>query len=442
MELIGLLVFSISMALFGAYQTVPLTNIGPDMILPMRLRGGFRLGYTLGRIGDAVQLALPQEETDAVLSMSMSDLARVIGTPIPLATSVEQLTLAPARSWPTTTTEFTDMPTKTETLVIVIVTAPATEVSDSERAWEDRIRIQGILDAGEEVIRRMISSWPDPLMFAKAIAYTIYTSALLCVVGASFFITLSVYTVCRRAGLDFVTRATMANREIDSIFSESESQRSFLRERLAALNLRMTKEMDEATEMIATKKMEILTKLQLQETLLQEAVSKTSQVSKNLMRAAEKMEAQYIPFPRVDQLLGEHITEFKNTLDKTTLSLLSQTNNVVSLIPKFKKEYEKTVASLRKDNLGLLPEVFRQAKTALERDIARLHDESKGLPAISVLEDKAQRIKYQVGQTKDDLQIALRDNKTTVRQLPKMSRQLAEFQVSNIAAYQAFPFFH
>ena len=99
MELIGVLVLSISMALFGVYQMVPLTNIRPDMVLPMRLRGGFPLGYIFGRIGDTVQIAPPQEEADTALSTSMPVLDRAISTPVPISTCcLEQLILETVRN--------------------------------------------------------------------------------------------------------------------------------------------------------------------------------------------------------------------------------------------------------------------------------------------------------------------------------------------------------
>lgn len=59
MDPFGLFMFSMAMAILGIFHAIPFTAVHPANNFIERLQGGFRMGYVLGRIGEALDMIAP-----------------------------------------------------------------------------------------------------------------------------------------------------------------------------------------------------------------------------------------------------------------------------------------------------------------------------------------------------------------------------------------------
>ena len=78
----------------------------------------------------------------------------------------------------------------------------------------------------------------------QALVFSIYGSALLTVIGASFLILFSAYTVCRRSGLDFARKVETVNGNFEKILAEAALRGSLLVERIEGVSLQVEAELD------------------------------------------------------------------------------------------------------------------------------------------------------------------------------------------------------
>jgi hypothetical protein len=77
-----------------------------------------------------------------------------------------------------------------------------------------------------------------------------------------------------------------------------------------------------------------------------------------LLKAADAMHHEYMPFPTLDELLGNQITAVKDSLAEARRELLEEVSSFKNLIPDFTMEFESTVEDVRKEKLGSLPKIL------------------------------------------------------------------------------------
>lgn len=89
MDLLALSIFSIFMAIFGSYESVPLTAIHPAYDFPERFWGAFKLSWTMCQVGTVISMVFPPR----YLNGSLIDPGGFITT-LPSAAPTETITTA------------------------------------------------------------------------------------------------------------------------------------------------------------------------------------------------------------------------------------------------------------------------------------------------------------------------------------------------------------
>ncbi|KAL1959866.1 hypothetical protein VTO42DRAFT_1011 [Malbranchea cinnamomea] len=213
MDIVGLLMFSLSMAYLGLYQTVPFTEIRPTIDFPLRLRGAFRLGYGLGRLGQLLDMLFPPEEPEpmSTLPLWMFGLPSHFPTLTPEPVAVASVTQTHPQSAPGAPTA------ESTTIVIYQIVIMSLTGQESDR----------LADAETSI---------------AMLVFTICGGALLCVVGATFLILYVAFVVCRKSKLKVERKVEQTNEDIDLLLV---SLRTFTQKRRVNLQSTTAKSIQE-----------------------------------------------------------------------------------------------------------------------------------------------------------------------------------------------------
>ncbi|WEW60566.1 hypothetical protein PRK78_006053 [Emydomyces testavorans] len=417
------------MAFFGAYQTIPLTNIRPDVDFPFRLRGGLRLGYMLDRLAEVVNVIVPVERPME---------AYTIPSPVYIYTTAsstratsptyaaEPFLLASNATPSTTAASYTPA----ETSIFSSVTEMAKEVKLNVNGWIHRART-----FGARAVEWMAPSLPKPRPLFEVTLRLLLSCAATIVIGTTLIFLLTVSIVCKRIGADLIHKALMANEEIDSMIAETVRQRNFFREKLEAFDSRMIKSASQFEEKISEKEANLSNAFSSIDLLLDSANRRANYVTDAIIGAASQLERQYLPFPTKEDLVGDQLKLFKDSLKAVEEDLLGQVEAVKSLIPDFKKEYLETISELRKHHLGSWVKTFQSEKARLKKLVDRVREGTKETPSeeaieelISGLQSEFEGVERQVVATRNDIQKAGKLRDEVVTKIPSLEQRAQDLQ--------------
>lgn len=420
------------MALFGAYQSVPFTNIAPRFDFPTRLRGGFNFGVTFGRVGQLLDMVVPPEGPTTYSPDQ---------TPTPSSTSstVVQLLTCPATSMALVSVARPSATSPKPTSLPAAATAHATVVVTSiiEVHKGTQIRslpdwLLGIFDVvvlfvellGSFVVR-VRSSWPnDTRFFVYAFVFTVYGGAILVVLGASFFLVLSAYNVYRRSSEDFMQRVNVANGDIDNIIAEIAVQKTLLLERVKDCDQRVAKDLkvvvSELNTVCDNAKNRFYghsARCHRLEVRLDARIGALRELSVNLQDQVSR-------FPSRDDLLGDavkvcngYLARAKNEFDKEVASFKQ-------LVPEYREQFDETISSLQKTKLDFWTRALEEERGRLEQEVFDSRNLRARLPSLTHLQDGVGDAKREVSEVMAEMRAISDRNSRQVDDLRDQNKRL------------------
>ncbi|KAL2370382.1 hypothetical protein RJ035_006909 [Blastomyces gilchristii] len=386
MDIIGLVMFSISVALFGGFHKIPFTDIRPEHSFPRRLYGGFRSGYVFGKLGEVLDAILPEEQRMASqgsleLSAPANLTARKSSVALAQTTPTSTSTLPPVPMGPGNTPE----PTMTLSL------------TDSR----DLIEISHFPQAKRpgrfsEILRTLF--FASKIIFIQALVFIIHVSPVLLILRAACICFPFAYTLCKRVVLKLAGRGIRD--ELDDVFTDSELYWSLLLSKMELLKTSgETVALFQAADEALQQRMATTTRTfnQCSEEVLEECAL--------LKKAVHKMKSEYATWPTQDELLRDYIEKFKDSLTIAKDDLDNEIDRLKNLIPNFIEEFHNTVRRLDGNLLGSLPMVYLKERRLLESNIQTIRDAMNQLPYLKSLQNEAALAKEEM----EDIQTQMRN---------------------------------
>ncbi|KLJ05750.1 hypothetical protein EMPG_10790 [Blastomyces silverae] len=370
MDLIGLVMFSISVALFGGFQKIPFTNIRPEHSFPRRLYGGFRSGYVFGKLGEVLDIILPEEQLMASQeSLELSPLANLTACKSPVAlaqtTPTSTSTLAPVPMG----IGYTPEPTMTRSSIESRALIETSHFSQAER--KGRLL---------ELLRTFFLESRN--IFIQALVFIIHVSPVLLILCATRICFPFAYTLCKRVVLKPAGRGI--GDELDDVVADSELYRPLLLSKLELLKTSgETVALFQAADEALQERMAVITRTfnQCSEEVLEECAL--------LKKAVHKMKSEYATWPTQDELLHDYIKNFKDSLTIAKDDLDNEIDRLKNLIPNFTEEFHNTVRRLDGNLLGSLPMVYLKERRLLDSNIRTIREAMNQLPKLESLQNEA-----------------------------------------------------
>ena len=391
MDLIGLTFFSLALSLFGAFQSVPFTNIGPEVYFPERLLGSFRFGYVFGTIGELVEMVVPTEYSE--------DYPPPPGTPVEppiphLAALSMSLGLPPygtaglddgiGGKWidQSPMTDSPSVPIPTEIFVVVEenpATEPPAEMPESLGMEVVLVR-QVVLVEPTETYTAQSKPFPGPpVIDVNSFALFIYGSVVL-VLGSYFlFVMMVARTICRRSQAELARAADKANeevermnREVKAFMSEISGHKSRLQAKLEEIDNDLNKEIDNIIDTAVEKESRARARISHYEEMVEETCTRVAYERQLMADAVIPMLRQFLPLPSFKALLKEDLDPFRGLVTEATEEILTALTEAKGLVSNAKKEASQAVKAVKNDALGDVAEQFRAEKARLRTQLAVL----------------------------------------------------------------------
>ncbi|KKZ61706.1 hypothetical protein EMCG_03735 [[Emmonsia] crescens] len=406
MDLLGLVMFSISVALFGGFQKIPFTDIQPENSFPRRLYGGFTSGYVLGKLGEILDIVLPVEQPATVLTSIDRSLPTNLTVcsssapthPCPISTG----TLASTPMW----ADHTPEPTVARTF---IESQASIEMSDFPQVdgigWFSRLL---------EAPRTFLLGGSDSF---------IHAGTVLLVLGTACIYFLFAYAPCKGVVFNLAGRVRVAHDEIDKAVAESELQRSLLLSKIELLKASVeTLALFQATN----------------ETLQQRAATVASsfyQCSEEVLEECALLKtvvydikSECTTWPTRDELLHDYIKNFKDSLTAAKDDLDSEIDRLKNLIPNFTAEFHRTVKRLDGNMLGSLPMVYLRERQLLESNIQSIRDAMNKVPYLSSLQNEAALARAEMEDIQTRMRNMVANSREALRDTASMHKEIYELK--------------
>ncbi|OAX83859.1 hypothetical protein ACJ72_01789, partial [Emergomyces africanus] len=315
MDLLGLAMFSISVALFGGFHKILLTDIRPENSFLRRLYGGFRSGYVLGKLGEILDIVLPVEQPNTALenldrSLHINPTVYNSSMP-PLQTCpVPAGALSSAPMWPGHTPERTPA----RNFFVPRALAEILNFFSADRVlWFSRFL---------ETRRTFLLNSND--------TFILHVGTALLVLSVICIYSLFAITMCKLIRSNLVGRARAAFDEIDNVLTESELQRSLLLRRMEPLKTSVeTVALFQATAETLQQRVTAVASTfnQCSDELLEECAL--------LKKAVYEMRREYSTQPPRDDLFDDCIKIFKDSFTAVKIDIAGEIDQLKDLIPNY-----------------------------------------------------------------------------------------------------------
>ncbi|OJD25494.1 hypothetical protein ACJ73_03143 [Blastomyces percursus] len=429
MDLIGLVMFSVSVALFGAFHEIPFTDIRPERSFPRRLYGGFRSGYVFGMLGEVLDIILPEGQP-MVSQESLELLA-----PANLTACRSSVTLA--QTAPTSTSTLrpvpigagnTPEPTMTRSIIDSRALIEISHFSHAERTgWLLKI-LRAFFLASKNI-------------FIQTLVFIIHVSPVLLILRAVRICFPFAYNLYKWVVSKLVGRGILD--ELDDVVADSELYRSLLLSKMELLKISgETVALFQAADEAFQQRMATTTRTFNQRSgeVLEECAL--------LKKAVHKMKSEYATWPTQDELLRDYVKNFKDSLTIAKDDLDNEIDRLKNLIPNFTEEFHKTVIRLDGNLLGSLPMVYLKERRLLESNIQTMHEAMSQLPSLKSLQSEAALAKKEMEDIRTQMRNlvthgreALRDTACVFQEIDELKGKLRyledELALSRIALLSA-----
>ncbi|EER23322.1 hypothetical protein D8B26_001416 [Coccidioides posadasii str. Silveira] len=471
MELIGLFLFSVSVAFLGVFHTVPLTNIRPDADFALRLQSGFRMGYVLDRIGEVVDAVVPRHR-----------LMEPIATPTPeyIYTSISTHAAYPTCSVRPVTLASSQPASTLATSVIASFSSSGPNEKLSATAVSHPLPLARAINSAAETIEATVLDWVrdvwsfvtravkwitlsslDVQWHFKVTVFVFLGCTLVAITGTTVIVLLTVYSVCRQVGREFIRKAVADSNEVASMMEEIGQQKGMLLEKMDSFHKKVSESINHIERRVSEKESNI-------DVMLDYTKRRADQVTDSILDAVAKLERRYLPFPTKEDLLGDRLTMFHDTLNAAQKDLLAQVegvkldvlakayelksglstqandmrshlrvqaDEVKALVPEFKKELLKTTLELRGSHLGDWVELFEAEKARLKKMVAKIQTVAKGFPTqatadelIHTLKGEYHEFERKVAAAREDVHKAGQETENIVFQLPRLEQNVQQME--------------
>ncbi|PGH15990.1 hypothetical protein AJ80_05366 [Polytolypa hystricis UAMH7299] len=406
MDLFGLICFSISMAMIGNYHAIPFTSIQPGLDFPMRMFKGIQFGYLFGTIGEILDIYIPTElahaESNSLENTSLTNPS----TLSPLETfirnhSVPVSMVSPisSRSW---TTHTLTCPVPSSTLASGIwVSLTTTFLTTTDVPTAEVVTPLSEISDGPWQLHEGLHVLPsNRRTFIESILLAFYATRILVAMGVSFIILLSTYTLYEQARLDFFHVSSKAKTAMYTFMIEAGAQMSEMSNRLNGVKTEMDGSLDKLMAQIQEEKAAALQRIAESRELHEEALEQTRNDREYFAKLADQMWRDHLPLPSPQDLLKEHITGFKQSLVESKEELDQEIDRLGLAIPGLIKTCELTVADLKRDKLGNIPNAMDELKDDLLDELSYLRDLKDALPD---LKDLVRKVELETSDMEADL---------------------------------------
>ncbi|PGH15089.1 hypothetical protein AJ79_02615 [Helicocarpus griseus UAMH5409] len=415
MDLISLVVLSLSMALFGAFQKT-FANIRLDNDSTGRLQGH---GYTFGKFSEILNAYFPPKQpTLTILEHALPTDPPVRSSSITVAASVcskpnVTLASATARAGPAS------KPTAAQSLIALqkIVT------DDSDFSQDEG---PGLFSNLFETLISVLLV--DSEFFVRIFVFTLFASGMMLLLSSSCFFLLYAYTRCSRVWLEFSSKVDGAYGAIDRAIAEFELQRSLLQERLEQKRSLLQERLDSSD----AKMIEGLERIEKEMEVVNMDFNRTSkqvyEECARLKKAVLKMNEEHTPWPTRDDLLHKYITDFKESLTTSKAELDEEIERIQKLVPNFTAEFHRTVKRLNENTLGSLPKVYLEERAVLQANIRKIRETMNELPDLPTLQEEAAAARIEMEEIRSALEDIVRDSRRGLRDLPFIYKDINELK--------------
>ncbi|PGH05075.1 hypothetical protein GX51_03173 [Blastomyces parvus] len=409
MDLIGLVIFSISVALFGGFHKIPFTDIRPEHSFPRRLYGGFRSAYVFGKIGEVLDTVLPEEQpTVSQKSLELTTPANLPtgkpSVPLPQTTLVSTSTLAPVLKG----AGYTPEPTITRSLIesrALIETPHFPRVNSTRRLWE--------------TLRTFFLDSTN--IFIHALVFIIHVRPVLLILRAARNYFPFACTLCKRIVLKLAGRWTRD--KLDDVVADSELHRSLLLSKVESLKTSSeTVALFQAADEVLQQRVETITRTfnQCSEEVLAECAV--------LKKAIHKIKSEFTTWPTQDELLHDYIKQFKDSLTIAKDDLDNEMDRLKNLIPNFTEEFHNTVRRLDRSMLGSLPTVYLKERRILESNIKTIRDAMNQLSYLESLQNEAALAKEEMENIQTQMKNLVTHSRETLRDTSCIFQEIDELK--------------
>lgn len=359
MDLVGLFVFSVSMAIFGAYQAIPLGNNRPDAGFPFRLRDEFGLGYIFGRVNEATSVFAPSDKPTETYNATSSVYSGTVTTP--LAGSVEPTSIFTGNSsaLPGTATD-----TETDSRLLSLTAELVKELRLTACGW-----VQRGSNFGCRAMPWIKPSLPSGFDGTVYLGLSCFFAA---VVGATLLFGLNIHRACKEIGARFVRKTTNTIGKIDLMLADTIHRKERFVECLDSLDDTMTQLVRQIEKAITQKQKDVDKVLTSVDVLLDSTNRRARQVTDAILNGVNKLENQHGPFSTTEDFMGNLVTTLKATMKTAQDELKAEIRDVKAMIPALKSTSNQFPEQLREDSQTDCVKAFEFETQRLEKAVMQM----------------------------------------------------------------------
>ncbi|KAI1966529.1 hypothetical protein LOZ58_000017 [Ophidiomyces ophidiicola] len=406
MDIIGLLVFSISIAFFGAYQTIPFTNIRPEIDFPFRLRGGFRLGYVLDLVGDAFNLSTSSGKSASTYT-------------IPFTSYTHTTTTNPPANSPTCPLKPT----------ILVENLPLTNISASNISLITK-KLRLAVERPMEAARRLanwtnevwklstgapewiLSASPDLMLAFKLAVYLFVGCVAVILIGTTSIFLAAVNRESKVIGAEFMKNAAAGSNAISSVISQANAQQGTFEDAMENLKSELNHLRDQMREKFLGDEEELTERVRETENRLRYANDRSRQTIEAVINSSRRIESGFLSSAAKEELFNRHIINTKEELKAAKNDVLANAMELRDWLTTFKRDYEHTIFEIRDETIKDYMEAFNIEKARLQNMISITRntiDESSTKHGIETL---AEKLRSQYSEIREQILVAQEDART------------------------------
>ncbi|KAI1981665.1 hypothetical protein LOZ51_002356 [Ophidiomyces ophidiicola] len=406
MDIIGLLVFAISIAFFGAYQTILFTNIRPEIDFPFRLRGGFRLGYVLDLVGDAFNLRTSSGKSASTYTIPSTSYTHT-----------------------TTTNPHANAPTCPLKPTILVENLPLTNISASnislitkklrlavERPMEAARRLANwtneVWKLSTGALEWILSASPDLMLAFKLAVYLFVGCVAVILIGTTSNFLAAVNRESKVIGAEFMKNAAAGSNAISSVISQANAQQATFEDAMENLKSELNHLRDQMREKFLEDEEELTERVRETENRLRYANDRSRQIIEAVINSSRKIESGFLSSAAKEELFNRHIINTKEELKAAKNDVLANVMELRDWLTTFKRGYEHTIFELRDQTIRDYMEAFNIEKARLQNMISVARntiDESSTKHGIETL---AEKLRSQHSEIREQILVAQEDART------------------------------